>query len=161
MRISGFSKEYVAQTSVLVSHKVEFDSKGGTPISTKYIEHGQRILSHGTPYKEGATFLGWYWKPKNKDTGLEEAERLFDFSLPVESDLYLYAKWLDNGSYIKLEEPGTSFAIDVPFAEMADNEHTINTLYHKTIKYFNDDIYIEENNNYINADWDETIIRGV
>ena len=42
-----------------------------------------------------------------------------------------------------------------------DNEHTINTLYHKTIKYFNDDIYIEENNNYINADWDETIIRGV
>lgn len=33
---------------------------------------------------------------------------------------------IDNGSYIKLEEPGTSFAIDVPFAEMADNEHTIN-----------------------------------
>ena len=106
--LSGFSKEYVAQTSVLVSHEVVFDSKGGTPISTKYIEHGQRILSHGTPYKEGATFLGWYWKPKNKDTGLEEAERLFDFSLPVESDLYLYAKWLENGSYIKGDLDGNN-----------------------------------------------------
>lgn len=42
-----------------------------------------------------------------------------------------------------------------------DNSHSIDTIYHKTIKYFNDDIYIEEDNYYINADWDETIIRGV
>lgn len=41
-----------------------------------------------------------------------------------------------------------------------NNPHSINTIYHKTIKYFNDDIYIEEDNNYLNADWDETIIRG-
>ena len=42
-----------------------------------------------------------------------------------------------------------------------DNFHSIDTIYHKTIKYFNDDIYIEEDNNYLNADWDETIIRGI
>ena len=33
---------------------------------------------------------------------------------------------IDNGSYIQLEETGTSFAIDVPFSTMTDNEHTIN-----------------------------------
>ena len=33
---------------------------------------------------------------------------------------------IDGGSYIKLDEPGTSFAIDVPFSTMTDNEHTIN-----------------------------------
>lgn len=36
-----------------------------------------------------------------------------------------------------------------------NNPHTINTLYRKTIKYFNDDIYIEENNNYIIQSWKE------
>lgn len=32
---------------------------------------------------------------------------------------------IDNGSYTKLAEMGTSFAIDVPFSTMTDNEHTI------------------------------------
>lgn len=32
---------------------------------------------------------------------------------------------IDNGSFIKLEEMGTSFAIDVPFNTMTDNEHTV------------------------------------
>lgn len=32
---------------------------------------------------------------------------------------------IDNGEYIKLPETGTSFAIDVPFETMKDNEHTI------------------------------------
>lgn len=41
------------------------------------------------------------------------------------------------------------------------NSHTIDTLYHKTIKYFNDDIYIEEDGQYINNDWDENKIRGI
>lgn len=38
-----------------------------------------------------------------------------------------------------------------------NNSHTINTLYHKTIKYFNGDIYIEENNHYLIQLWTEAI----
>ena len=38
-----------------------------------------------------------------------------------------------------------------------NNPHTINTVYHKTIKYFNDDIYIEENGQYINQSWKEIV----
>lgn len=38
-----------------------------------------------------------------------------------------------------------------------NNPHDINKIYHKTIKYFNDDIYIEENGQYINQSWKETI----
>lgn len=41
------------------------------------------------------------------------------------------------------------------------NSHEIDTLYHKTIKYFNDDIYIEEDGYYLNNDWDEGKIRGI
>ncbi len=33
--------------------------------------------------------------------------------------------------------------------------HTINTVYHKTLKYFNDDLYTEENGNYMILDWIE------
>lgn len=36
-----------------------------------------------------------------------------------------------------------------------NNPHKINTLYHKTIKYFNGDIYIEENNKYLIQLWTE------
>lgn len=36
-----------------------------------------------------------------------------------------------------------------------NNPHTTNTLYHKTIKYFNGDIYIEENNKYLIQLWTE------
>lgn len=36
-----------------------------------------------------------------------------------------------------------------------NNEHSINKIYHKTLKYFNDDLYIEENSQYINANWRE------
>ncbi len=32
---------------------------------------------------------------------------------------------IDKGEYIELPEPSTSFAIDVPFSTMVDNEHTI------------------------------------
>lgn len=35
------------------------------------------------------------------------------------------------------------------------NPHSINTLYHKTIKYFNGDIYTEENNKYLIQLWTE------
>lgn len=37
-----------------------------------------------------------------------------------------------------------------------DNEHDIDTIYHKTVKYFNGDIYTEENGLYIFQKWIET-----
>lgn len=36
-----------------------------------------------------------------------------------------------------------------------NNSHNINQLYHKTLKYFNDDLYIEENGNHHLVDWIE------
>ena len=36
-----------------------------------------------------------------------------------------------------------------------NNEHSINTLYHKTLKYFNDDLYTEEDGKYHIVDWSE------
>ena len=36
-----------------------------------------------------------------------------------------------------------------------NNEHSINTKYHKTIKYFNDDMYTEENGKYLVGNWIE------
>ena len=106
--LSGFSKEYVAQTSVLASHEVVFDSKGGTPISTKYIEHGQRILSHGTPYKEGFNFDGWYWSYVDENSG-KVIEEKFDFSSPIENDITLFAVWIDKNDASRLEDVDSDY----------------------------------------------------
>lgn len=35
------------------------------------------------------------------------------------------------------------------------NEHHMNTLYHKTLKYLNDDLYMEENNKTLFREWEE------
>ena len=65
---------------------------------------------------------------------------------------------LSNGKLIWPEETnmykGTAFSFF--------NNHTINTLYHKTIKYFNDDLYVEEvgDGRFALFPWDEDNIRG-
>lgn len=36
-----------------------------------------------------------------------------------------------------------------------NNSHTINQIYHKTLKYINDDLYIEENGKHLFREWEE------
>ena len=40
-------------------HTVEFDTKGGTHISTRKVEHGKTIGNIDPPTKEGSLFIGW------------------------------------------------------------------------------------------------------
>lgn len=106
--VSGYSKEYVAKTSSLQSHLVTFDSKGGTPIGDKYIEHGKTILSHGTPYKEGYVFDGWYWKYLDEVSN-KVVEEKFDFSTPITDDIILYAIWISNEDASLLEDVDSDY----------------------------------------------------
>lgn len=63
------------------------------PKQTWEVSHGTAVPENdrpGTPKNGEYTFVGWFYKDAN---GTEHA---FDFSMPVNRDLNLYAKWIAN-----------------------------------------------------------------
>ena len=67
---------------------VWFDSRGGNEIYARRVVSGSAVAPPADPVREGFTFAGWY---------SAEGEE-FDFSKPVNSDLTLYAKWVEDTS---------------------------------------------------------------
>ena len=74
---------------VLKSVTVEFDSNGGSPITSQIIESGDCALSPEDPSLYGYIFKGWF---TDDGTFLNE----WDFADPVTEDMTLYAKWEGN-----------------------------------------------------------------
>ena len=68
------------------------DAMGGEPLNTwEEVPHGTAVENPPAEPKNGQyTFVGWFYI---SDTGEEKA---FDFSMPVNRDLNLYAKWSSN-----------------------------------------------------------------
>ena len=56
---------------------------------------------------------------------------------------------------VKQENGLIKWPTKTQFQNGLTDTHTINTVYHKTLKYFNDDLYTEENGNYMILDWIE------
>ena len=61
---------------------VEFDSNGGTTISSQEIREDERVVKPTDPIKEGYVFNGWYLENKK-----------FDFNQKITKDIKLVAKW--------------------------------------------------------------------
>ncbi len=68
---------------------VNFETNGGTPITSQTVASGSTIKSVSTT-RSGYTFKGWY-----TNSGLTSS---FDVSTPITSTLTLYAKWEQNSS---------------------------------------------------------------
>ena len=67
------------------TYTVEFNSHGGSSVSTQTVNAGSVAIEPADPTKSGYTFEGWY----TSDTYTTE----YDFSIPVNSNLVLHAKW--------------------------------------------------------------------
>ena len=62
------------------------------------VNYGSSVKTPATPFKDGYTFAGWYI-----DKGFVNA---YDFSSLVESNITLYANWMDDGIYIYFDATG-------------------------------------------------------
>lgn len=86
------------------------------------VPHGGTADAPETPTRGDYVFVGWFYKD---DTGTEKA---FDFSMPVNRDLNLYAKWSSNtlAEYtIKYQlEGGTTIAPDTTGSALAGTTKT-------------------------------------
>lgn len=75
------------EASLPVTYKVQFNSDGGSRVSTKYVSEGEVVAKPNNPTRDGYTFVCWLYN---------DAE--YDFSTPVTENITLKAKWKANSS---------------------------------------------------------------
>lgn len=68
---------------------IQFNTLGGTFIESQKIQEGKTTTEPTRPTKDDFEFVGWY---TSKDGG-KTLDTKFDFSVPITSDVTLYAKW--------------------------------------------------------------------
>lgn len=94
---------------------------GNTGSNVQTVPHGSKAEAPATPTRGDYVFVGWFYK----ENGTEKA---FDFSMPVNRDLDLYAKWSSNTlkEYtIKYQlEDGTTIAPDTTGSALAGTTKT-------------------------------------
>lgn len=86
--------KWVPMTHTVKTYLTENDLNGGTALpDTWEVSHGTAVPEKdrpSPPENGGYTFVGWFYK----DT--DDTEHAFNFSMPVNRDLNLYAKWSSN-----------------------------------------------------------------
>ncbi len=66
---------------------INFDSQGGSEISSEQYYYQEQIKEPLKPFKENYIFVGWYLD--------KECNKIFDLSLMPAHDLIVFAKWVD------------------------------------------------------------------
>lgn len=118
--------KWVAKTHTVKIYLTKDElNNGGNPLNTwENVEHGKTVEKPADPTNGGYTFVGWFYI---SDTGEEKA---FTFSMPVNRDLNLYAKWSSNTLMeytIRYElEDGTKIAPPTTGSALAGTTKTFN-----------------------------------
>ncbi|WP_307997933.1 InlB B-repeat-containing protein [uncultured Bifidobacterium sp.] len=73
------------KTPTPVTHKVTFDTNGGSAVDSQTVDDGATAVKPADPTRDGYTFNGWTLDGKP-----------FDFSQPVTGDITLEAQWEKN-----------------------------------------------------------------
>ena len=82
--------DYTVEVVTLENFTVEFNTNGGSDIPSVVIEEGSYAPVPNAPEKDGYTFDGWYLDN-------ETFEQKFDFTVPVNENVTVYAKWEEIG----------------------------------------------------------------
>lgn len=67
---------------------VSFDSTGGSTVASQMIRDGEKAVPPSAPIRDGYIFDNWYM-----------ADVIYDFSIPVVSDITLNARWIQDSSH--------------------------------------------------------------
>lgn len=103
------------------TYTVEFDSGGGTTISSKTVKSGDTVEVPSDPSKTGNIFCGWYLN------GI-----LYDFSKPVTQNIKLVALWKNSIVRVLIN------------SDFIDNfTLSISKTYYKTFNGFNDAVFYD------------------
>ncbi len=93
-------------------YTVTFNANGGTfadgkDTRTETVKSGWTVTYPDAPTKDGWVLAGWY---TSADGGKTLADTAYDFGIPVESDITLYAAWNDGEYTVTFDANGGKFA---------------------------------------------------
>lgn len=115
--LDEYYSTYISTYNGIISYtcKVTFDSQGGSPVETQYVNTVQGLLYPEIPTKDGYIFAGWY------EEGTTSSP--YDFSKSIYSDINLYAKWIEyTGEEEALSVNTTKYDIIAPYQYGSDYE---------------------------------------
>jgi uncharacterized repeat protein (TIGR02543 family) len=76
---------------IVNAYTVTFNTDGGSEVASQDVESGGRPVKPDNPTKDGYVFAGWYFE------GLMNP---YSFSMPIQSDRTIYAKWVENNKVL-------------------------------------------------------------
>ena len=101
----------------------------GNPMDTWTVQHGKSVENPPEKPTNGKyEFVGWFYKTTDADGN--KVEKAFDFSMPVNRDLNLYAKWRSNTPvnynvrYVLQDDPNTEVASPTTGSALASSTKT-------------------------------------
>jgi pilin isopeptide linkage protein/uncharacterized repeat protein (TIGR02543 family) len=109
--VTGPITLYACWTQIRESYAVAFDSNGGSPVDTQFVEDGETADRPDDPTRAGYAFGGWY-----RDAALTIP---YDFSQPVTSDITLYARWVGADHTVVFDTNGGS---PIPAQQVPDGQ---------------------------------------
>ena len=122
------------------SHKVTFDTKGGSKVEDQIVEHGKTATEPtDNPKKDGFVFAGW------KEKGKESEAAYFDFATAITEDKTLVAQWTDAVQKIGENDPVEEQFIKVIFKQgehgtlKTDKQANVKKVTYKVAKAINFD----------------------
>ncbi len=89
------------------NYTVTFDSNGGSAVAPQTVQGHTNATQPNDPEKESCIFIGWYCS--------NGYSRPYDFDTPVEHNLTLYAKWLNENDDKDSDEDGLTDALEKEF----------------------------------------------
>lgn len=116
-------------------YDVKFVTNGGSSIAEQAVYAGECAIEPEAPTKEGYVFDGWY-----KDIGLTEP---YDFTLPVNGDITLYAAW---------KEANVTIHLALNTQDITENERTINGSVNSNLAIEKVEYVFESDNNNVSGE---------
>lgn len=74
----------------IVERSVTFNTNGGSEVASQWVVNNSKASKPNAPTKQGYYFVNWY-----SDASLTNA---YDFKMPVDRDITIFAKWNANSS---------------------------------------------------------------
>lgn len=111
-----------------VTHKVDFNTMGGSNVASQTVEHGKSLQAFNAPTLEGKVFMGW--KEEGKD-------KFFDLTSAINENKTLIAQWQDPVQKIKETDPVEDQFIKVTFKQGAHGQLAGGEVTYKVAKGYN------------------------
>ena len=93
----------------VAAYTVTFETFEGSRILSQTIVAGTTASKPADPVKVGYTFGGWYAD--------DQFTRLYDFESVINSDIVIYAKWNDKGTYTVIFETNGGSEVGIKYVE--------------------------------------------